>query len=524
MKPEQQKQTPATFKTLGSVGRRGPISDAAAFPAKPGLDSLEAGKFCLRPSIEFVITILFLGDALVILGALCFGFHMGFHPGQILPANNVPAVVTASSAFWEYLDLLVVETILLLGTFAYMHLYSRHCFMNFSKTAKVILHGSIFWLLVYLAFTFVLGFDTSITRLLMVFSFVCVAGGMLLWRFAFYRLMCWETLAVNLRQRVLFVGWGKEAEQLEQKIRRDLNHPYDIIGYLPSPQCRLYDQPPARVPALGDYQNLPTLLKERRTDIVILADLNMNMGEIVELVNVCEMEFAQFKVIPSYFQILASGLQLETISGIPVLGVSELPLDHLPNRVLKRIVDIIGAIVGLIIAAPLIAIFGALVYRESPGPIFYPQERAGRGGRNFKMSKIRSMKMDAETESQAQWCKEDDPRRLKIGVFMRKYNIDEVPQFWNVLKGEMSLVGPRPERPELITNFELQVPHYHARHTCTPGMTGWAQVNGWRGDTSLEERIRHDIWYVENWSFGLDLRIMILTLGDCFLGTQRNAY
>ena len=127
-------------------------------------------------------------------------------------------------------------------------------------------------------------------------------------------------------------------------------------------------------------------------------------------------------------------------------------------------------------------------------------------------------------EKPSWWVTENDPRRLKIGAFMRKYNIDEVPQFWNVLKGEMSLVGPRPEQPESISIFELQVPHYHARHTCTPGITGWAQVNGWRGDTSLEERIRHDIWYVENWSLGLDMRIMILTLGDCFLGTQRNAY
>jgi exopolysaccharide biosynthesis polyprenyl glycosylphosphotransferase len=198
--------------------------------------------------------------------------------------------------------------------------------------------------------------------------------------------------------------------------------------------------------------------------------------------------------------------------------VSELPLNHILNRLFKRVIDIVGAMVGLLLAMPLIAIFGALVYRESPGSIFYRQERTGRNGRNFQMFKIRSMGMDAE-EAGAQWAKENDPRRLQIGAFMRKWNIDEVPQFWNVLKGDMSLVGPRPERPELILQFKDQVPHYHARHTCLPGMTGWAQVHGWRGNTSLEERIRYDIWYVENWSLGLDFRIMMMT----FL-RQKNAY
>jgi len=198
--------------------------------------------------------------------------------------------------------------------------------------------------------------------------------------------------------------------------------------------------------------------------------------------------------------------------------VSELPLDHFSNRLIKRAIDIVGGTVGLLVSLPLLAVFGALVYRESPGPIFYSQKRTGKNGSPFQMYKIRSMRMDAE-ENGAQWTKENDPRRLQVGTFMRKWNIDEVPQFWNVLKGDMSLVGPRPERPELISRFKHQIPHYHARHTCLPGMTGWAQANGWRGNTSLEERIRYDLWYVENWSAGLDFRIMMLT----FL-RRKNAY
>jgi exopolysaccharide biosynthesis polyprenyl glycosylphosphotransferase len=209
---------------------------------------------------------------------------------------------------------------------------------------------------------------------------------------------------------------------------------------------------------------------------------------------------------------------LETIRGVPVFGVSDMQLNDFANRLIRRVIDIVGAAIGLLFSIPLIGIFAAMVYWESPGPIFYCQKRLGRNGRAFKMFKIRSMRMDAEKNG-AQWTKENDPRRLKIGAFMRKWNIDEVPQFWNVLMGDMSLVGPRPERPELIAQFKYTIPHYQARHMCLPGMTGWAQVNGLRGNTSLEERIRYDIWYIENWSLGLDFRIIILTLLR-----QKNAY
>jgi exopolysaccharide biosynthesis polyprenyl glycosylphosphotransferase len=468
-----------------------------------------------QPSTHFTLTVAMLGDALVVFAALSLGFWMRFGSGFIPLAADVKTVPN----FLDYFNLLVMGTVFLLVTLGYLRLYSQRCLRRYLRTARVIVQGTVFWLFAYLAVSLILKFDPPISRMFMGCSFVCVLGGMLIWRVVFFKIVFMEIFATNLRQRVLFVGWGKEAEQLEMEIRNDSTHPYEIIGFLPSPQARLHCQPPPSIRVLGEYHDLPTILKQHSADIVILADLHLKMDEIIRLVNLCEMEFAEFKVIPSYFQIFASGLRLETISGVPILGVSELPLDHFSNPLIKRGIDIIGALVGLIISMPLVAVFGALVYRESPGPIFYRQERMGRNGRNFQMFKIRSMRVDAEENGGAQWAKEADPRRLAIGAFMRKWNIDEVPQFWNVLKGDMSLVGPRPERPELILHFKNQVPHYHARHTCRPGMTGWAQVNGWRGNTSLEERIRSDIWYVENWSLSLDVRIMVLT----FL-RQKNAY
>jgi lipopolysaccharide/colanic/teichoic acid biosynthesis glycosyltransferase len=165
----------------------------------------------------------------------------------------------------------------------------------------------------------------------------------------------------------------------------------------------------------------------------------------------------------------------------------------------------------VLLSAPIIALFALLVYLESPGPVFYRQVRVGRRGRLFRIIKIRSMKLDAEKESGARWATKDDDRKLKLGAFMRRWNLDELPQFWNVLRGDLSLVGPRPERPELIKQFREQILYYNARHNIVPGMTGWAQVNGFRGDTDLSERIRCDIYYIENWSPILDIQIMLLT-------------
>ena len=178
---------------------------------------------------------------------------------------------------------------------------------------------------------------------------------------------------------------------------------------------------------------------------------------------------------------------------------------------LKRFLDIVGALVGLIIAAPVVGLFGLLIYRESPGSIFYTQNRVGRDGKLFKIFKLRSMKHDSETNGPG-WTVENDPRCLKVGKLIRAWNIDEVPQFWNVLKGEMSLVGPRPERPEHMDNIRAELSQWDRRLAVKPGLTGWAQVNGWRGDTSMRERLNHDVTYIERASFSFDLVIMAKTL------------
>ncbi|MFH0953021.1 MAG: exopolysaccharide biosynthesis polyprenyl glycosylphosphotransferase, partial [Verrucomicrobiota bacterium] len=209
----------------------------------------------------------------------------------------------------------------------------------------------------------------------------------------------------------------------------------------------------------------------------------------------------------------------QTIDEIPLLGVGKWPLDYFWNRAAKRLEDVTGALIGLVLAAPVIAVAAVAVKSSSRGPVFYRQERCGEGGTLFTIYKLRTMKESAEEETGPVWAAKDDPRRTRVGSFLRAHNIDELPQFWNVLKGEMSLVGPRPERPHFVEQFKDDISRYMWRHVSKPGMTGWAQVNGLRGNTDIRERIKYDLYYLENWSLAFDFKIFVKTFFS-----RENAY
>jgi exopolysaccharide biosynthesis polyprenyl glycosylphosphotransferase len=353
--------------------------------------------------------------------------------------------------------------------------------------------------------------QSNISRLYIAWAMVNSMLLLIAWRMLFRNFLYSGGWASALKDRVLVVGWSKESDALAQQIAKGPeHHPYEIVGCVPSARGDYHIQPHADVSQLGEFKGIRRMLHEHKPSILIFADPQPQSGELVALTELCIKENVQFKLIPSFFQIFASGLHLENVSGVPVVGISKLPLDHLHNRLLKQAIDILGAIVGLLASAPLILIFGIMIYRESPGPIFYSQWRVGRGGRAFRIYKLRSMRLDADKNG-AQRAVANDSRRLKIGSFLRKYNIDETPQFWNVLKGDMSLVGPRPEMQELTENLKEEISHYNARHFGLPGLSGYAQVSGMRGDCDLSERVRYDLYYLENWSLWLDFQIMLKT-------------
>jgi exopolysaccharide biosynthesis polyprenyl glycosylphosphotransferase len=448
----------------------------------------------------------FAGDAIIAFACLLAAFWLRFDTALRDFGVEAPGIILRS-----YSNYILFGAVFLLLVLAQKQMYDGSWLLHRHSAFKDVFIACLVWGAGFLGFSLVFKFQPPLSRVYVALATVTAMTGLYAWRRLFFSYLRQESVAGKLRQRILVVGWTADSQRLKEIIENNPLHPYEVVCCVPTPEGTFQRQPPPGIRRADSYHSIRRLLKTMALDIVLVADVDGPIKHWEELAALCEMELIQFKVVPSYFSIHVSGLRLETLSGIPILGVSRLPLDRMFNRLIKRAIDIVGAVVGLVLSAPLIAIFGALVYLESPGPILYRQRRLGRNGKTFHILKIRSMRLDAEKDGEVGWSTKDDPRRLRIGAVIRKWNIDEVPQFWTVLKGEMSLVGPRPERPELIRNFKHKIPHYHARHTVKPGITGWAQVNGLRGDTDLNERISHDLYYVEHWSLLFDLQTMFLT-------------
>jgi exopolysaccharide biosynthesis polyprenyl glycosylphosphotransferase len=270
------------------------------------------------------------------------------------------------------------------------------------------------------------------------------------------------------------------------------------------------------VPVLGTPQDLPALIEEYAIDEVIIAIPDKGHREVVEVISYCERGRVSIKVFPDFFQFVASEASIDDLGGLPLLAIRDFAMRGY-LLIFKRLIDVLGAIVGLILFSPLMMLAAIAIKLESPGPVFFVQERMGLDGKPFLMIKFRSMRQDAEKDGPG-WTLENDPRQTRLGTLLRRIELDELPQFINVLLGEMSLVGPRPEQPYYVNQFRESVPHYMERHREKAGMTGWAQVNGLRGDTSIVERTKFDIWYTENWSIFLDIKILLRTVWQTVSG------
>ena len=478
------------------------LSSGAVFQA---LEARRAWRENEQLSPHFWVLVSILGDLVMAIMAAYAAFWLRFHT-IIREFGNFDVM-----SFRQYSGHMALGSLSLILVLGWQEIYHKNVLLRSRWVSSKIAKGVLVWTAGFLAITLALKLEPSISRVYVMLNGATALLLILGWRTVLMSCLRAPGRIEALQQRTLFVGWNAEAVALWKTMKRDQTGSFDIMGWVrtgsPEDGCPKDEV----VPCLGDLHEVEHLVSTHAVDMVVVADLHGPREQMITLANLCEREMIQFKVIPSYFRVFVSGLTLETIAGTPVLGVTRLPLDDTLNVMTKRMVDVVGATIGLVLSAPIIAFFSTAVWLESRGAVFYHQRRWGFNGVPFNIIKIRSMKINAEAAKGAQWCVKDDPRRLKIGAFMRKWNIDELPQFWNVLKGEMSLVGPRPERPELIAGFKHQIPHYNARHHSKPGMTGWAQVNGLRGDTDLGERIQCDLWYLENWSLWLDFQIMLLT-------------
>jgi exopolysaccharide biosynthesis polyprenyl glycosylphosphotransferase len=319
---------------------------------------------------------------------------------------------------------------------------------------------------------------------------------------------------------LLIIGTGKIAQDIIQKIRGQSELGYTIVGIV-SDTARPHEQL-AGVSVLGSSADLPYLIDTYGVEEVIIAQPEAKRDDIVEWVTLSQRNRVDVKVYPDMFAYMAGDLGVDDLDGMPLITVRDIALRGWKLS-LKRAMDVFGSFIGLIFLSPFLLVTAILIKLESPGPVFYTQERMGLDGNPFQMIKFRSMRKDAEKEG-AGWTVAGDPRVTRTGKFMRRTSWDEIPQLINVLVGEMSLVGPRPERPVYVQEFRQQIPRYMERHREKAGMTGWAQVNGLRGDTSIAERTSYDLWYVENWSIWLDITIIIRTIAQIFLRKEVNAY
>ena len=410
--------------------------------------------------------------------------------------------------------------------FFYKFYHRRHAALLMDEVYRLFGAVSVATLITIAFASFVLRDTLQIQRLMLLMAWAAGLITLTLGRLAHGRVQRRLQRRGIGAERVLIVGADEVGRMIVQKIQHTPGLGYQVIGFAdaggpPADEAGLPGQ--ARVmglPVLGTADALPRIIEEQRIDEVIIGLPEATHQELVGIISQCEREKVSIRVFPDVFQIMASEVTISDLGGLPLLTIRDVALRGW-KLTLKRAVDVAFSGLFLLFASPLMMLTALLIKLDSPGPVFFAQERMGLDAKPFKMMKFRSMRVDAERAGPG-WTTKDDPRRTRMGKFIRKFSIDELPQFINVLMGDMSVVGPRAEQPAYVEQFRRNIPRYMERHREKAGITGWAQVNGLRGDTSIAERTKYDLWYIENWSLWLDFKIILRTAFGAF--TDPSAY
>ena len=319
---------------------------------------------------------------------------------------------------------------------------------------------------------------------------------------------------------ILLVGYSRATEEYIKRINANPQWGYVIRGILDDsvPSGTVYKG----VKVLGRIGNLLYILPQNKLDEIAITLSLKDYDNLEHIVDLCEKSGVHTKFIPDYNSLFPSRPYTEDLMGLPVINIRYVPLSNTLNWCAKRVMDILVALVGVVVSLPIMVFAAIAVKCTSRGPIIFKQERIGLHNKPFRMYKFRTMEVQKPSQEAKGWTKKNDPRVTKVGKFLRRTSIDELPQLFNILKGDMSVVGPRPERPQFVEQFKEEIPRYMVKHQVRPGLTGWAQINGYRGDTSIKRRIEYDIFYIENWTMSFDVKIMFLTIFKGFI--NKNAY
>ncbi|WP_018212316.1 undecaprenyl-phosphate glucose phosphotransferase [Desulfitobacterium hafniense] len=322
------------------------------------------------------------------------------------------------------------------------------------------------------------------------------------------------------KKHVLVIGTGRLAKRLVTALKENRYLGYEIIGIVD--ENTAVGKGLSGVKIVGGISDLENIINESKIDEIFITISTRDYDIFRKIIKTCEKSGVRTQIVPDYARFIPAKPQMDEVDGIPLINIRHVPLDNFLKAFAKRAFDIAVSLVGLIICLPLFLIIIIGIKLDSPGTVIFSQERVGLNKKNFMMYKFRTMRIQCAEESDKEWTTKEDHRKTRLGNILRKTSLDELPQLWNVFKGDMSLVGPRPERPFFVEQFKEKIPRYMVKHHVRPGITGWAQVNGWRGDTSIRKRIECDIYYIENWTFMFDLKILVMTVFKGFV--NRNAY
>ena len=429
---------------------------------------------------------------------VCFCFLFGYWARFYILPGGIPTI-----PFQTYLLVSICLIPLHLFTYGVMGLYESHRKIRlYRELIRLFWANCLDFILLQMAF-FLLK-DIHFSRLALAIFFISLNGSLGLKRIILRKFLHrMRRLGFNMKS-VVIVGCGENAHRYVKEVKANPYLGYRILGYVAEKK----NWP--GMPYLGKWDNLSRLLDHERPDEVV-AGLSANEYEQMPyIIDACEATGTKLSLIPFYAEYMPANPQIDSLNGLPMINLRRIPLDNLGNAFMKRAMDVVGSLFLIALTSPIMLIAAIGVKLSSPGPIIFRQARVGLNKKVFYMYKFRSMRVNNGSETS--WSTNKDNRKTAFGAVIRKFSIDELPQFFNVLKGDMSLVGPRPEIPYFVEQFKTKIPLYMVKHQVRPGITGWAQVNGLRGDTSIEDRIQHDIYYIENWSILFDIRILFLTL------------
>ncbi len=459
-----------------------------------------------RPRVWFTLTLVLVDAAMSMLAFfLAYGFRRWVQGAETGPSTS-------------YLLLAGIQTVnTLLIFFFYKFYHRRHAALLTDETYRIFSGVSIATLLTIAFIAFALRDTLQYQRSTVVIAWAAGLLTLTLGRLVHSRVQRALQRRGIAAERVLIVGTGEVGRMLLQKIQYTPGLGYRVVGFVDGQTNDAGSAAGGKVmglPVLGLVEDLPQIIEAQGISEVIIGLPEATHQELVGIVSQCEREKVSIRVFPDVFQIMASEVTISDLAGLPLLTIRDVALRGW-KLTLKRIVDVAFSSLFLLLASPVMMLTALLIKLDSPGPVFFAQERMGLDAKPFKMLKFRSMRVDAERSGPG-WTTKDDPRRTRIGTILRKTSIDELPQFINVLMGDMSVVGPRPEQPTYVEQFRQSIPRYMERHREKAGVTGWAQINGLRGDTSIAERTKYDLWYIENWSLWLDFKIILRTAFKAF--------